>query len=123
MDEDEVMMAALDAGASDVDVLDDSFEVTTTVSDFSEVRDNLEKAGYTFLSAELTMIPQTTNEITDPETVERSRKCWKCSMIWMMCRMFTTTAICQRKRTKTNNLHRHRERPPGLPSGFFLVVS
>lgn len=74
MDEDEVMMAALDAGASDVDVLDDSFEVTTTVSDFSEVRDNLEKAGYTFLSAELTMIPQTTNEITDPETVEKIQK-------------------------------------------------
>ena len=74
MDEDEVMMAALDAGASDVDVLDDSFEVTTTVSDFSAVRDNLEKAGYTFLSAELTMIPQTTNEITDPETVEKIQK-------------------------------------------------
>lgn len=101
MDEDEVMMAALDAGASDVDVLDDSFEVTTAVSDFSEVRDNLEKAGYTFLSAELTMIPQTTNEITDPETVEKSRKCWKCSMIWMMCRMFTTTADLPMKRTKT----------------------
>ena len=60
MDEDEVMMAALDAGASDVEVLDDSFEVTTTVS--------------TFLSAELTMIPQTTNEITDPETVEKIQK-------------------------------------------------
>ena len=74
MDEDEVMMAALDAGASDVEVLDDSFEVTTTVSDFSAVRDNLEKAGYTFLSAELTMIPQTTNEITDPETVEKIQK-------------------------------------------------
>ena len=74
MDEDEVMMAALDAGASDVEVLDDSFEVTTTVSDFSAVRDNLEKAGYTFLSAELTMIPQTTNEITDPETIEKIQK-------------------------------------------------
>ena len=74
MDEDEVMMAALDAGVSDVEVLDDSFEVTTSVSDFSAVRDNLEKAGYTFLSAELTMIPQTTNEITDPETVEKIQK-------------------------------------------------
>ena len=57
-----------------MDVLDDSFEVTTAVSDFSEVRDKLEKAGYTFLSAELTMIPQTTNEITDPETVEKIQK-------------------------------------------------
>ena len=38
------------------------------------MRENLEKAGYTFLSAELTMVPQTTNEITDPETVEKIRK-------------------------------------------------
>ena len=74
MDEDEVMMAALDAGASDVEALEDSFEITTTVNDFSSVRENLEKAGYTFLSAELTMVPQTTNEITDPETVEKIRK-------------------------------------------------
>lgn len=43
MDEDEVMMAALDAGATDVEALEDSFEITTTVSDFSAVRDNLEK--------------------------------------------------------------------------------
>ena len=74
MDEDEVMMAALDAGATDVEALEDSFEITTTVSDFSAVRDNLEKAGYAFLSAELTMIPQTTNEITDPETVEKIQR-------------------------------------------------
>ena len=79
MDEDEVMMAALDAGASDVEVLDDSFEVTTTVSDFSAVRDNLEKAGYTFLSAS------------------------KCSTIWTTCRTCITTAICPRKKTRTNN--------------------
>ncbi len=74
MDEDEIMMAALDAGASDVQTLEDSFEITTTVEDFQTVRDNLEKAGYAFLSAELTMIPQTTSEITDPETVEKIQK-------------------------------------------------
>ena len=74
MDEDEVMMAALDAGASDINALEDSFEVTTTVSDFSSVRENLENAGYTFLSAELTMVPQTTNPITDPDTVAKIQK-------------------------------------------------
>ena len=58
----------------DLLTLEDSFEVTTTVSDFSTVRENLEKAGYSFLSAELTMIPQTTNEITDPETVQKIQK-------------------------------------------------
>ena len=74
MDEDEVMMAALDAGASDIQALDDSFEVTTEISDFSAVRENLENAGYSFLSAELTMIPQNTNEITDPETLQKIQK-------------------------------------------------
>ena len=38
MDEDDVMMAALDAGASDVQAQDDCFEVTTAVADFSAVR-------------------------------------------------------------------------------------
>ena len=74
MDEDEVMMAALDAGASDIQALEDSFEVTTEVSDFSAVRENLERAGYSFLSADLTMVPQNTNEITDPETVQKIQK-------------------------------------------------
>ena len=74
MDEDEIMMAALDAGASDVEATEDSFEISTAVEDFQSVRDNLEKAGYAFLSAELTMIPQTTNEITDPETIEKIQK-------------------------------------------------
>ena len=74
MDEDEVMMAALDAGASDIQALEDSFEVTTEVSDFSAVRENLENAGYSFLSAELTMIPQNTNEITDPDTLAKIQK-------------------------------------------------
>ena len=74
MDEDEVMMAALDAGASDIQALEDSFEVTTEVSDFSTVRENLENAGYSFLSAELTMIPQNTNEITDPDTLAKIQK-------------------------------------------------
>ena len=74
MDEDDVMMAALDAGASDVQAQDDCFEVITAVSDFSSVRENLEKQGFNFLSAELTMIPQTTNPIDDPETVAKIQK-------------------------------------------------
>lgn len=74
MDEDEVMMAALDAGASDMEPLEDSFEITTSVEDFQTVRDNLEKDGYKFLSAELTMIPQTQNEVSDPDALEKIQK-------------------------------------------------
>ena len=45
MDADDLMMAALDAGAEDVVEDDDSFEVLTTPENFSEVREALEKQG------------------------------------------------------------------------------
>lgn len=57
MDDDEVMMAALDAGAEDFNVEEDSYEVLTDPANFSTVRENLEKAGYSFVSAQLDMIP------------------------------------------------------------------
>lgn len=59
MDEDEVMMAALDAGAEDFVAEEEVFEVTTAQEDFSKVREALETAGYEFLKAELAMIPDT----------------------------------------------------------------
>lgn len=71
MDEDEVMMTALDAGAEDFNALDDAFEVYTAPADFSSVREALEAAGYSFLSAEISMIPQNTVSVTDPEAVEK----------------------------------------------------
>ena len=74
MDEDEMMMMALDAGASDMKPSEDSFEVYTEVADFSSVREALEKAGCTFLSAELTRVPQNTTTVTDPETLEKIGK-------------------------------------------------
>ncbi len=74
MDEDEVMMQALDAGASDVQAMDDAFEIYTEVSDFSAVREALENAGYTFISADLTRIPQNTMTVTDPDTLDKINK-------------------------------------------------
>ncbi|MEE0680830.1 MAG: YebC/PmpR family DNA-binding transcriptional regulator [Candidatus Gastranaerophilaceae bacterium] len=72
IDEDELMMAALDAGAEDFIPQDDVYEVYTSVSDFSAVREALESAGYGFLSAELSMIPQNTVDISaDPEMVQK----------------------------------------------------
>ncbi|MCL2671307.1 MAG: YebC/PmpR family DNA-binding transcriptional regulator [Clostridiales bacterium] len=64
-DEDEVMLEALDAGAEDFVAQDDAFEVCTAPEDFSAVRETLEKAGYSFLSAEIDRIPQNPLEIRD----------------------------------------------------------
>ncbi|MFL0194630.1 YebC/PmpR family DNA-binding transcriptional regulator [Clostridium sp. WILCCON 0269] len=60
MDEDEIMMQALDAGAEDFNVQDEVFQITTTVEDFGIVRENLENKDFEFLSSEITMIPDNT---------------------------------------------------------------
>ena len=71
LDEDEVMMQALDAGAEDFNAMEDAFEVYTAPADFSAVREALEAAGYTFISAEVRMLPQNTVNVEDAETVEK----------------------------------------------------
>ncbi len=73
-DEDEMMMIALDAGAEDVKVEEDVYEILTAPNDFSTVRENLEKQGMTFLSAEVQKIPQNTMAVTDPDTVLKIQK-------------------------------------------------
>ena len=74
MDEDEMMMAALDAGASDFAAVEDAFEVYTEPYDFSAVREALEKKGCAFLSAELTRVPQNTMAITDAAVIDKIEK-------------------------------------------------
>lgn len=75
VDEDELMMAAVDAGGEDFVPTDDVYEITTDPADFSAVREALEGLGYTFLSAEVTMIPQNTvNAKDDAELAEKINK-------------------------------------------------
>ena len=71
MDEDEVMMQALDAGAADFVAQDDAFEIYTDPVEFSAVREALEGQGYEFISAEVQMLPQNTVDVSDAETVEK----------------------------------------------------
>ena len=59
MDEDEVMMAALDAGAENFEATEEEFIVYTDIASLSQVREKLEEGGYTFTSAELEWVPQT----------------------------------------------------------------
>lgn len=65
IDEETLMMQALDCGAEDMHTLDDVYEILCAPADFSAVRDGLEAAGYAFLSAEVALIPQ--NTVTLPE--------------------------------------------------------
>ena len=60
IEEETLMMTALDAGAEDFSLEDGIYEIQTAPSDFSQVREALEEAGYHFLSAEVDKIPKTT---------------------------------------------------------------
>ena len=74
IDEDKLMEAALEAGAEDFITEDDAFEIRTEVADFSSVRESLESAGYSFITAELSRIPQTMVENLDEETAQKMMK-------------------------------------------------
>lgn len=74
LDEDTVMADALEAGASDFAADEDVFEISTEPADFSGVREDLEKKGYEFVSAEVEMVPDTYTAITDEETVIKMQK-------------------------------------------------
>lgn len=61
--EDTVMEAALDAGAEDMKVEDETYDVLTSPGDLMPVREALEKAGLKVDSAEVAMLPSTTVEL------------------------------------------------------------
>ena len=58
LDEDTVMMDALDAGAADMEVDGPALEITCDPDAFNDVVKALEEKGYTFASAEIEMVPQ-----------------------------------------------------------------
>lgn len=70
MDADELMMTALDAGAEDFSEEEDCYEIYTDPDEFSQIRENLEKAGIAMVSAEVTMVPQTWVDLSDEEAIK-----------------------------------------------------
>lgn len=59
-DEDTIMMIALDAGAEDVAVNEDTYEISTSPEDFMTVSDALDKEGIAVSASEVAMVPDTT---------------------------------------------------------------
>ena len=53
---------------------EDCFEITTDPDDFSAVREELEKLGYEFASAELEMVPDTYVKLEDEDTASKMQK-------------------------------------------------
>ena len=60
LDEDTVMMDALDAGAADFEADGPALEITTDPDAFNAVVKALEEKGYSFVNADIEMVPQNT---------------------------------------------------------------
>jgi YebC/PmpR family DNA-binding regulatory protein len=71
VDEDELMLAAAEGGADDVQQDGSSFEVTAEPEALSAVREAIEAAGFTVENAELTMIPKTTIAVEDENDAKK----------------------------------------------------
>lgn len=73
MDEEELMLLAIDAGAEDVEIEDEYVEIMTTRENVMPVKKNLEEQGIAVESAELVRIPMT--EVSaDAETARKNLK-------------------------------------------------
>ncbi|MBB6630527.1 YebC/PmpR family DNA-binding transcriptional regulator [Clostridium algidicarnis] len=70
LDEDELMMMALEAGAEDFESEDEVYIITTGFEEFSTVREKLEEKSIEFLEAEIKMIPDTYVTIDEEVSIQ-----------------------------------------------------
>ncbi|WP_370949070.1 YebC/PmpR family DNA-binding transcriptional regulator [Amycolatopsis sp. cg5] len=71
--EDDVLMAVLDAGAEEVNDLDENFEIVSEATDLLPVRKALQEAGFEYDSADLTFLPS----VSVPLDVDGAKKVFK----------------------------------------------
>ena len=74
IDEDTLTEDAIEAGADDISISDEVFEIYTDKSALQEVKENLEKSGYKFLSVQLEYIPSTYVELDDADDIKNFTK-------------------------------------------------
>lgn len=74
MDEDELMMMAIEAGADDFESEEEGYTITTSPETFSDVHAALEAAGIEMAEAEVTMVPQTWTALTSETDIKAINK-------------------------------------------------
>ncbi len=74
IDEDELMLQAIDAGAEDFSADEEYFEIITAPDSFGTVKEALKEAGYIFSSAEITYIPQNDTTLTEEKDIKNMIK-------------------------------------------------
>ena len=71
VDEDDLMLVALDAGAEDIADDGELWRVTTAPTDLHKVRSAIEEAGMGVESADLTLVPQATIPLADADAAKK----------------------------------------------------
>jgi len=74
LDEETVMMDALESGADDFEAEEGIFEIYTAPDAFSDVRTKLEEKSYAFLSAQVEMVPQNYIKLESDDDVIKMEK-------------------------------------------------
>jgi YebC/PmpR family DNA-binding regulatory protein len=74
LEEDNVMMDALDAGAADFEAEDEVFTVYTDPDDFNTVADALTAKGYQFVSAQIEQVPSEYKKLENEEDIKNMEK-------------------------------------------------
>ncbi len=73
-EEDAVMMDALDCGAADFEPEETVFTIYTEPDDFNAVTAALEAKGYSFVSAQIEMVPQNYQKLDNPDDIKNMEK-------------------------------------------------
>jgi len=74
IDEEKILLDAIDAGADDIETEETVFEIYTSPDDFTSVSGALETVGYAFLSAQIEMVPQNYITLTEPGDLKNMEK-------------------------------------------------
>jgi YebC/PmpR family DNA-binding regulatory protein len=73
-DDEKIMMLAIEAGAEDVEIEEEGYEIITAPEDFADVLEAVQRAGLEPLAAEVAMIPNTTVALTDPDDIKHMNR-------------------------------------------------
>ncbi len=74
LDDEEIEMSVIEAGAEDLSVEDEYYEIITDVADFATVRDALADEGYVFSMAELRYLPQNMMSLSNEDDIKNMNK-------------------------------------------------
>ena len=69
-----IELAAIEAGAEDINEEEEGYEIITSPDDFSAVREALESAGVKMAEASVTMLPQTYTQLTDEDDIKKMNR-------------------------------------------------